>query len=32
MEMVQQVEIFKDFYKQVNMQEKGVDVSTWTIE
>ena len=25
---VQQVEIFKDFYKQVNMQEKGVDVST----
>lgn len=28
MEIVQQVEIFKDFYKQVNMQEKGVDVST----
>ena len=28
MEIVQQVEIFKDFYKQVNMQEKGVDVFT----
>lgn len=28
MAIVQQVEIFKDFYKQMNKQEKGVDVST----
>ena len=32
MEIVQHVDIFKDFYKQVNMQEKWVDVSTWTTE
>ena len=32
MEIVQYMDIFKDFYKQVNMQEKWVDVSTWKTE